>query len=49
MTEPIENLPTLTLETLMSVLVAVLPYVVGLLVVSVISFWLVRVFSSGRA
>jgi hypothetical protein len=48
-TEPIEVLPALTLETLMSVLDYVFPFVVGLLVVTAIAWWMVRLFSSGRS
>jgi hypothetical protein len=47
-TEPIEHLPTLTIETLMTVVIGALPFLVGLLVVSSIVWWMVRLFSAGR-
>jgi hypothetical protein len=48
-TEPVEVLPTLTVETLMSVLAAAFPWVMGLAVVTAICWWLVRLFSAGRS
>lgn len=48
-TEPVESLPAVTLETMMSVLVSVLPWIVGLAVVSLIVWWLLRLYSSGRS
>lgn len=47
-TAPIENLPLLASEAVLTFFEGVFPYFVGLLVVSLICGWLVRVFASGR-